>query len=508
MRGTLLLLFVVGLTLPATAHAGDAAVYGSDLGRQIDEALQRSTQGAFWGAVLVARGGKIDLAKGYGYADYAQTPITPDTVFEIASVTKQVTATAVLRLAQQGKLKLEDTLATWFAGVPEDKRTIQVRHLLTHTSGLSDRVGVPYGSPLPRAAYVAHILAAPAVAEPGEAFAYNNAGYALLAAVIEEVSGVSYEAYCHKHLFKPAGLKRTGFLGDPKLLKDGNVARRLGDGPAEWSAVNWHRYGFGYKGMGGVVSTLLDMLRWDRALRSDALLDAKHREILYTPALQGYACGWQVTRTARGTTQVHHSGGVQGFGAWFARYLEEDATIVVLTNQRPDFGEVVKTVEEMLFPRPRVTAHVDATGLELSRFNAFEASEGWAWQVERGPGGRELRLNRGERTALRMHLPAGFEQKVAAGLREAIAARRRDDDGGAAAMEGGVYLNAYGGQRVLDLDEQLDVTILPQYVGRGPQGEIVDRRVVFVLNDGKVRNWPVMVKMNVAAAEALLALLD
>lgn len=480
---------------------------GSDLGRDVHRRIQEATDGGFWGVVGVARKGKLDLAMGYGWADLDQQPVDADTVFELASLSKQVTATAVLKLAQQGKLKLDAPLNTFWKDIPEDKHDMTVRHLLQHRSGLDRSLGVPYTSPLDRAAYVKHILAKPRTHFPGDHFSYSNVGYALLAAIVEEVTGGSFEAYCHEHVFKPAGLSRTGFIGDERLKKDPNVAARMGAGPGQ-NAVNWH-WGWGYKGMGGVVSTLNDLFVWDRALRGDKVLDAAHRKILFTPGEDGdYACGWRIGTTSKGTRTASHSGGVQGFGIWMTRYLEDDAVVILMTNSRRDLPSLVGMAQEAIDPKPRVKADIDVSHLELTKYNAADFGTDVAFDVATENGEKILAVKHAGKVVARVTMPAGFEKKVIADLRRGAAARKADDEGGPPAMEGGIYLSAYSGTTKLNLREKLTITILPMYRGRGPKGPIVDKRVVFVLNDAKARNWPIMIKMNVAAVEQLIEALE
>lgn len=167
--------------LPQADAAEDEVVEGS-LGRKLDQAVWKGSRGDFWGAVLVAKDGEILLAKGYGEADYDERPNTANTLFEIASTSKQFTPAAVLRLHQDGKLKVTDAIAKHLRGVPKDKRGITIHHLLAHTSGIPGNAGVPYASKMARKQYVKHVLAQPLVSEPGTIFAYNNAAYALLAA--------------------------------------------------------------------------------------------------------------------------------------------------------------------------------------------------------------------------------------------------------------------------------------------------------------------------------------
>src|SRR3989338_219822 len=181
MRGIRVISVGLGLALatlaPGPAPAQDAA---GDLVARLDAAGQRAGEGKFWGAVAVARGGAVLLARGYGMADFDTRANTPDTLFEIASVSKQVTATAVLRLAQDKTRNLGAPLSRFFKGVPTEKQAVAVRQLLHHTSGIDNETGLSYGSPATREEFVKLVLAAPMISKPGEKFAYFNSGYALL----------------------------------------------------------------------------------------------------------------------------------------------------------------------------------------------------------------------------------------------------------------------------------------------------------------------------------------
>src|SRR5262245_10023396 len=221
------------------------------LGKQIDEAVAAATDGDFWGTLLVVRGGQIELAKGYGFRDYESKPNTPDTLFEIASTSKQVTATAILRLEQQKRLKTSDSIAKYFKDTPADKTAITIDQLLHHTAGLDPDIGVAYSWVGSRDEYLAVILKKPLIGTPGAKFFYSNVGYALLAAIVEVVTGRPFEDYVRKELFAPAGLVDTGFVQDEALVKSDRVTKRHSDvGDPDWTAAKWF-YGWGYRGMGG-----------------------------------------------------------------------------------------------------------------------------------------------------------------------------------------------------------------------------------------------------------------
>jgi CubicO group peptidase (beta-lactamase class C family) len=476
-----------------------------DLGRRLDEAIQRSTGGGLWGAVLVAREGEVLLAKGYGFADYATTPNRPDTLFEIASASKQFTAVAILRLEQDGKLSTDASIAMFFKGVPADKQAITIAQLLNHTSGIAPETGIPYASPLAREAFVRKILAEPLQSPPGERFAYCNAGYALLAAIVEVVSERSFEEYMANDIFARAGLESTGLIGDRTLIESGRDSVRLTDGPSDWTAANWH-WGWGYRGMGGVVTTVRDLLRWDRALRGDDILDDQAKRKLYAPGQGGYALGWIVATTPRGTTKVFHGGGVAGYACLYVRYLDEDAVIAILSNGRQNVGAVEAAITEILFPSPRVEVTLDATPYALNELRAAMLEGGLALDVKRDGDSVRITLRQGEHEALAIIAPAADARRMVRDLEQAIAVRAKDDDGGSPALEAGLYLNAYPvGMKRIELDESIRIVIMPRYVGRKEDGStIVDERVILVVQDTGRGFWPSIVRMNQRAADDLL----
>jgi CubicO group peptidase (beta-lactamase class C family) len=160
----------------STTVADDSSIVSGEAGRAIDWQVQRATGGGFWGAIAVASGGKMILAKGYGYADYAQRPNTPRSLFEIASVSKPFTAAGVLKLQMQGKLAVTDSISKYFDAVPQDKVAITVHQLLTHTSGIAPRVGLPYSSTATRDEFIDLVMRQPLASNPGQEYAYCNAG--------------------------------------------------------------------------------------------------------------------------------------------------------------------------------------------------------------------------------------------------------------------------------------------------------------------------------------------
>ncbi|MHC4957047.1 MAG: serine hydrolase domain-containing protein [Planctomycetota bacterium] len=467
----------------------------------IDRAIQQASRGRFWGAVLVGKGGEVVFAKGYGFQDYDEVKNTDRTLFEIASTSKQVTCAAVLRLRMDRKLQLDDTLDRFFRKVPRDKRTITVRQLMNHTSGISPNLGIPYASTMSRPEMVRHHLAAPLDSEPGAKFAYSNAAYAVLAAIVEVAAKTSFEDYCKKKLFKPAGMKDTGFVGDRKLGK-GRVSERRGKRMPTATATDWH-WGWGYRGMGGVVSTVRDMWLWDRALRGDKILDDAAKADFYKPALEGYAAGWKVDTTWTGTTKVHHSGGVHGYACNYVRHLEDDLVIVVLSNGETSPHAVSGAIEKLFTKTPRITASFDVSPYTLTKYSAaeFAGTSNWVVRKDKASVTVVLQDSKTKHAIVTARLPASAARKLRTDLERNLVGRK----GGDKPMDAGAYLVRYPlRDGKLELDD-LEIMLMPRYTGRGENGErIIDERLTLILIDKQRRQWPLMAKMDAGSARGLL----
>ena len=491
---------------------GDGTVVEGEVGRALDAAVLDATKGEFWGAVLVARGGKVLLAKGYGFADYAKRRNTPRTLFEIASVSKSFTAAAILRLEMEKRLTLDDPLSRFFKRLPKEGGALTLRQLLHHTSGMSPESGIPYASPMGRDEMVRLHAAAPLGSRPGERFAYCNAAYAVLAAVVEVASGKPFEEYARARLFAPAGMADTGFVSEKRLDRKRDSVRR-GDSMPDGTAADWH-WGWGYRGMGGVVTTAEDLLRWDRALRGDGVLDGPARERWVEPALAGYALGWQVETTDRGTRKASHGGGVHGYGCMVARFLEEDAFVCVLSNGRSPLPAVMEGIEGILFPPTLLTLEVTLGTRTLDGNRALVlAGEKGGLVVTAGSEGISLDLVAlpGPDVVATAALPGGVARRIAAELR-ALAAGRPGAEGRGAVppgTEAGIYLRPYRPVEGRFTIPGLRVRLLPRYTGRGADGRPVeDPRIVLLLEDAASGQWPFMAKLDAGSAVAMAKALE
>src|SRR5262245_13552914 len=214
-------------SLPAWA----SALVVGPLGAQLDAYFARLEAFGFSGAVLVEKEGEVVLSNGYGYADLDRhIAVTPATAFEVASITKTFTASAIVKLAERGDLALSDSLGRFFAETPADKRGIRLAQLLSHSSGIrgpEEANGAVVGD-ITRQAWLARVFATPLAFPPGTDNEYSNSGFSVLAAVIEVVSREPYEEFVRHHLLEPAGMRQTTFRGSPAPAGI-QVARGYGD---------------------------------------------------------------------------------------------------------------------------------------------------------------------------------------------------------------------------------------------------------------------------------------
>jgi CubicO group peptidase (beta-lactamase class C family) len=328
-------------------------VSDGEVGRRIADFAARSESGGFTGAILAARKGKVVAAVGVGSADLnGKVPNTPATLFEIASAAKQFTAAAMLRLVQQGRVKLDDSIDLYLPAIPDNCKAITVRHLLQHTSGIPGSNSVGGGDDINKVLPL--FLRGGPKHPPGTHWEYWNQGYALATEIIARASGKDYTAYCKDDLFATAGLRVTCFTGD--RAPDGTVVaigRSVRGQPRSALDHPYGSYGFQYRGMGGVVTSVWDLWRWDRALRGESVLGEASKAELFQPGLNNYALGWFVRSDSHGRLVQAHGGGVRGFVSELHRYPNEDGCLFVLSNRDDSpVQEIAGAIEALLFGEP------------------------------------------------------------------------------------------------------------------------------------------------------------
>ena len=328
----LLLLFSAVPGMPQPSPAAEEERVAAEVDAYLKPYLDA---GAFSGAVLIARGGKVILSKGYGMANYElDAPNTPQIKFHIASVSKSFTAAAILLLEERGLLKTTDPLSKHIPDYPSGGR-ITLHHLLTHTSGIPNVNNFPdYDEkskfPHTTAALLAMFKDKPLVMEPGARYNYSNSNYNVLAYIIEKVSGQSYGQFLRENIFDPLGMRDTGHDVDAttilKNVADGYVPVRVKD-LAKAPYLDWTIK----TGNGSLYSTVEDLYRWDRALYTERLLKKATRERMFTAHVEGVGYGWFISRR-HSRRAIRMSGRSPGFGSEIARYVDEDLCVIVLSN--------------------------------------------------------------------------------------------------------------------------------------------------------------------------------
>lgn len=290
-------------------------------------------------SLAVVRNGKLVLARGYGKANVEHSiPARPGTVYELASVTKQFTAAAVMLLVEDGKVALDEPAAKYLADTPAAWKDVTVRHLLTHTSGIPSYTNQPAFGQFPRRDYtkaeiVSLVSGLPLEFQPGERFAYNNTGYFLLGMLIEKVSGREYEAFLRERIFKPLEMTSTR-LNDRREVIPNRAAGYSWQGRLRNAEYVSTTQPFS---AGGLLSTVEDMAKWDAALAGEKLLKPASLRQMWTsmnlkdgkPA--GYGFGWAV-QDVNGHRMVAHGGGIPGFSTQISRFVDDRLTVIVLAN--------------------------------------------------------------------------------------------------------------------------------------------------------------------------------
>jgi CubicO group peptidase (beta-lactamase class C family) len=347
---------VLLLAMPAVART-------QDIGTQADAYLTAwANQGRFSGAVLIAKGDKILLRKGYGNANNELNVANkPETVFRIGSITKSFTALSILQLEEKGLLKVSDPVAKYVPELPPGWNAITIHQLLCHKSGIPEFTSAKSYSDLTDSRHVENALKEyadkPLLTPPGEVLRYSNAGYILLGRVIERITGESYEDYLNANILKPAGMTHTAVDHAVDLVPDRASGYRF-DGETVINAPYGDPVYGG--GAGALRSTVDDMLRFDRALKSGKLVSKAITAKAWTPyghfiapppipieAEYGY--GWLIGEDF-GHKYVGHGGWVNGFVSQFARYPNDDAVIIVLSNfETVTYVQISKDLSAVLF---------------------------------------------------------------------------------------------------------------------------------------------------------------
>ena len=338
-----LLVFVLLLCDVASAQAGNVNEYLKS------EMTKRHIPGA---SVAIIRDGKVILARGYGQANVeSSTPVTHNSVFKLASLTKPFTAIAIMMLVEEGKVALDGRIAEYLPNLPSHWDKVTVRQALSHTSGLADYLQAPGWSwrnswrlDLTPDEFIALTSASPILFNPGEGIKYSNTGYYLLGMLIEKVSGKAYGEFLRERIFQPLNMSATrrdtaGIVPDRVsgyVFKNGALQN------AEYTSETW-----AYS-EGGIISTASDLAKWEVALQAGEFVKRSTLEQMWTPtklndgraAIIGdngfgkpnyYGLGWYISEH-RGHKIILHGGHKPGFDVAFIRFVDARLTVILLCN--------------------------------------------------------------------------------------------------------------------------------------------------------------------------------
>lgn len=354
------LLFCLAIVL----FVSHQAALAQDRAAKIQEVLALAHKyRQFNGSALVAENGKVVYKGAYGLANMEwNIPNTPDTRFRLGSITKQFTASVILQLVEQGKIKLDSKISDY---LPEYRKEIgdkvTIHHLLTHTSGIPSYTGQPgffenvSRNPYKVDEFVKKYASGDFEFEPGSKYAYNNSGYFLLGAIIERVTGKPYEQVLKANIFDPAGMKNTGYDHHATLIP--KRAAGYSKTPDGYTNALYLDMSIPYAA-GSLYSTVEDLYLWDQTLYTDKLLSAQSKALMYKPFLNNYAYGWVVMNASfkqndQPVQVIRHGGGINGFSTTIVRFPKEKNLIVMLDNTGSQYlDRLSESIAKILYNQP------------------------------------------------------------------------------------------------------------------------------------------------------------
>lgn len=339
---------------------------------RIEKWIERYEENGYLnGSILIAANGNILLNKGFGTANWEHAvPNKPTTKFRIGSLTKAFTAMGIFQLHEERKLNVDDYVGKYLPDFPHgDKMTIY--QCLTSTTGIPNYTSFPdfwsktMRLPMTLNQLIDSFKHLALNFEPGSKFEYSSSGYALLTAILEKVSGMSYAAYIQSKICLPLGMKNTGCDNGVDIIPD------LASGYSFWEKPIHAAYADLSFPLGayGIYSTTEDLFLWDQELQSTQLLSKELMEKMFTPNFSSYASGWVVSDIL-GRKCMHHFGDISGFCSNFFRFVDEEVTIIFLSNMNVTpvtdlMQEMAKVIfdEEVTLPLP--IQPIDFTDTEL-----------------------------------------------------------------------------------------------------------------------------------------------
>jgi CubicO group peptidase (beta-lactamase class C family) len=329
--------FILILLIGSTSYAQDSP-FENKIDKLLTKEFHQSQPGC---EVLVAKHGQIIFKKAYGSANLElNVPLTPAMVFNLASITKQFTAVAILQLVEQGKISLHDSLQKFIPDFPSKGYTITIENLLTHTSGIKDYMQLDYpDSYMERWDYrpkqlIDSFKNIPLEFEPGTKFSYSNSGYYLLGYIIEKITGKRYQNYVQDDLLKPLGLTHT-YFDSAGIIIPNRVNGYQKDDTVYKNADYWSptiEYA-----AGGLISNVDDLFKWHKGLYTYQILKKETLQKAFTSyqlkdgTSTDYGYGWFL-KTSNDIKSIEHAGGIPGFVTNEIYFPAEDIFIAILCN--------------------------------------------------------------------------------------------------------------------------------------------------------------------------------
>jgi CubicO group peptidase (beta-lactamase class C family) len=343
----LTLVFVAG-TLHAQRPATTAAVT-----EYVKAEMQRQHIPGM--ALLVVKNGKVIRSEGFGLANVElQVPVKPETIFQSGSVGKQFTATAVMMLVEEAKIGLDDPLTKYFADAPPAWKEVTVRELLSHTAGFGDYPkNFDFRKDWTEAEELKLIESIPLAYPSGTKWAYSNFGYVTLGILIHRVTGEFYGDFLQQRIFQPLGMQSTRIISEADIVPNRAAGYRLVKG--ELKNQEWVSPVVNTTADGSLYFSVMDLAKWDAALYTEKLLKRSSLDLMWTPVRLkngqpnkgNYGFGWFIDQRA-GHRCIHHDGAWQGFETAIDRYVDDQLTVVALTNlEAAEPGKITQHVAEM-----------------------------------------------------------------------------------------------------------------------------------------------------------------
>lgn len=345
-----------------------SAIAQNNIADKLDELLTGySNINLLNGSVFIAQNGKILINKGYGFSNFSDNKRnTADSKYQIYSITKSITATIILKLAEENRISLKDQLSKFYPSFPKGD-SITIEHLLTHTSGIysyNNDFSMPVNS---EKAMLDFLQRKPLEFSPGSDWNYCNTGYFLLGFIIQKVTGMPYEKVVKKYIFAPLNMKQSGFnysalthpyktTGYTMLYNDTNHTAPVYDQHELFSA-------------GGIYSTTNDLYKFHEAMQANKIISKAATIKAYSPFKMNYGYGWFIDSIS-GKRIVSHSGGASGFCSYLVRIVEDNTVIILLCNsENSDVNAVKKKILNVLFDQPyKIPQRINVSKDQIAKF--------------------------------------------------------------------------------------------------------------------------------------------